>query len=127
MTTPLRNHFRRARSAAAHALAWSMGRTADHVSRLGDRVFDAAGDGPSKQRPTRESPDERRIHGGACRAAARCCDRGSNALILLSELLLREPRSGSPRTPPPRPSNEPVERAASAGGSSAGSERRSAR
>lgn len=114
MTTPLRTRFRRARSAAAHALAWLVGRTADHVSRLGDRIFDAAAEGPSKDRCT-DDPGDRRFHDGVCRAAARCCDHGGNALILLSEFLLREPRSGWAGPPHSRGANEKMEDAEPAG------------
>ena len=93
MTTPLRTRLHRARSTAAHAFAWSVGRTADHMSRLGDRLSDAAG----------------RTGGGSAgvrRAVARCCDGSGNALILLSELVLREPRSGWQALPHPRRTGE---------------------
>lgn len=84
MTTPPRTRLDRARSAAAHAFAWSVGRTADHVGRLGDRL-DAAGP-----------------RGRVQRAVARCCDGSGNALILLSELVLGEPRTGRQALPRPR-------------------------
>ena len=125
MTTPLRTRFRRARRIAAHAVAWSVGRTADHVSRLGDRIFDAAAEGSPKNRPTSDDPGDRHFRGGVCRAVARCCDHGGNALIRLSELLLREPRSGWSRPPRPRGSGERIDDADSTGDRTPAREHRS--